>query len=156
MVFPQSGEKIVAHGNEELEILSGAEQTTRRSVNDASLVLRYRHRERSFLFPADISKKQEAALLTRHIDLAADVLLAPHHGSRTSSSDAFLDAVDPALIIVSAGKYGKRYYPAPVNLAVWKERGIVVAVTREQGTISCETGRGQLCCVDFTGKAFGP
>jgi competence protein ComEC len=91
-------------------------------------------------------------LLEQGHDLSADVLLAPHHGSSTSSSSAFIDAVDPALIIVSAGKYGKKYYPTPANLAAWTERGIPVVVTWDQGTISCATDGDGLRCVDFAGR----
>jgi competence protein ComEC len=155
VVLPKSGSKIAEHGDAELKILGGAVQTGeqgRFSVNDASLVLRYRHGSRSFLFPADISKKKEAMLLEQGYDVSADILLAPHHGSSTSSSPAFIDAVDPALIIVSAGKYGKKHYPAPKNLAAWTEQGIPVAVTREQGTISCATDGEEVRCLDFAGK----
>ncbi|MCI5135073.1 MAG: DNA internalization-related competence protein ComEC/Rec2 [Candidatus Electrothrix sp. AW2] len=144
-----------------LRILSGiteAEQGRqgRGDVNDASLVLRYWHGQRAFLFPGDIGKEKEAALLKKQdrIDMRADVLLAPHHGSSTSSSPAFLDAVDPGLIVVSAGKsaYGKRHYPAPVNVAAWTEKKIPVVVTRNQGTITCTTDGMNLRCRDFVGK----
>ncbi|MCI5122248.1 MAG: hypothetical protein D3908_13885, partial [Candidatus Electrothrix sp. AUS4] len=81
-----------------------------------------------------------------------DVLLAPHHGSSTSSSAAFLDAVAPSLIIVSAGRYGKKHYPAPENLAAWTEQGIPVVVTRDRGAISCKTDGEQLRCVDVQGN----
>ncbi|MCW5208588.1 MBL fold metallo-hydrolase, partial [Desulfobulbus sp. US2] len=106
VVLPESGDKIAELADMNLEISGGAVQVGeqgRLSVNDASLVLRYRHGSRAFLFPADIGKKKEAILLEQGHDLSADVLLAPHHGSSTSSSPAFIDAVDPALIIVSAG-----------------------------------------------------
>ena len=159
VVLPDAGYKMVGLRDMKrgvnLEISGGAVQTGeqgRLSVNDASLVIRYRHGRRSFLFPADIGKKKERMLIKQQIDLTADVLLAPHHGSSTSSSAAFLEAVDPALIIVSAGKNGKKYYPAPANLAAWTERGIPVAVTRELGTVSCVTDGEALGCLDFAGK----
>jgi competence protein ComEC len=58
--------------------------------------------------------------------LRADVLLVPHHGSKTSSSDAFLDAVSPRLALVQAG-YRNRYgHPAPAVMARYNERGIAV------------------------------
>ncbi|MCI5140840.1 MAG: MBL fold metallo-hydrolase [Candidatus Electrothrix sp. ATG1] len=154
VLVPRTGENIVEQEDTEVTILSGAEQTTgqsRGSVNDTSLVLRYRYRKQAFLFPGDISNKKEKVLLEQQTDLTADVLLAPHHGSSTSSSPAFISAVDPQLIVISAGRYGKKYYPAPVNLAVWSERRIPVAVTREHGTISCETDGNQLRCLDFWG-----
>ncbi|WLE97812.1 MAG: DNA internalization-related competence protein ComEC/Rec2 [Candidatus Electrothrix communis] len=156
VVLPESGDKIAELADMNLEISGGAVQVGeqgRLSVNDASLVLRYRHGSRAFLFPADIGKKKEAILLEQGHDLSADVLLAPHHGSSTSSSPAFIDAVDPALIIVSAGKYGKKYYPTPANLAAWTEQGIPVVVTRDQGTISCATDGEELRCFNFKGRA---
>ncbi|MCI5166206.1 MAG: DNA internalization-related competence protein ComEC/Rec2 [Candidatus Electrothrix sp. GM3_4] len=155
VIYPEAREKIVEQGDEELEILNGADRSAkqgRESVNDASLVLRYRHGERFFFLPADIGKRKEAMLLAHGHDLNADVLLAPHHGSSTSSSAAFLDAVDPDLIVVSAGKYGKKHFPSPANLAAWVEQGIPVVVTRDQGTVSCKTDGDRLCCVDFAGK----
>ncbi|MCI5218189.1 MAG: MBL fold metallo-hydrolase [Candidatus Electrothrix sp. LOE2] len=163
VILPASGdtiEKIEEYGDAvlmELIILSGAVQTVRAtqqgrgSVNDASLVLRYRHGKRSFLFPGDIGKEKEAALLEKQVDITADVLLAPHHGSSTSSSPVFIKAVAPALIIVSAGK-DRKYFPAPINLAAWEEQGIPVAVTGDQGTISCTTDGDELRCLDFAGK----
>jgi competence protein ComEC len=160
VIRPASGytmEKIEKYGEAALTILSGAVQTVRAtqqgrgSVNDASLVLRYRHGKRAFLFPGDIEKAKEAVLLEKQVDMTADVLLAPHHGSSTSSSSVFIKAVAPALIIVSAGK-DRKYFPAPINLAAWEEQGIPVAVTGDQGTISCTTDGDELRCLDFAGK----
>ncbi|MCW5211856.1 DNA internalization-related competence protein ComEC/Rec2 [Desulfobulbus sp. TB] len=168
VVRPQSGYEMMQRddaGNAGLRILSGITkagqqgQHGRGDVNDASLVLRYQHGQRAFLFPGDIGKEKEAALLKKQdgidrIDMKTDVLLAPHHGSSTSSSPAFIDAVAPELIVVSAGKsaYGKRYYPSSVNLAAWTERKIPLAVTRDQGTITCTTDGMGLRCRDFVGK----
>lgn len=155
IILPEDGEKIVQQGDTDLTVVSGAVQATQKghgSVNDASLVLRYRHGNSSFFFPGDIEKKKEAVLLAQAYDLTADVLLAPHHGSSTSSSPAFLDAVAPSLIIVSAGKSGKKYFPASKNLAAWKKRDTPVVVTRNQGTIRCDTDGEQLRCLDFAGR----
>jgi competence protein ComEC len=58
--------------------------------------------------------------------LRADVLLVPHHGSKTSSTDAFLDAVSPRIALVQAG-YRNRYgHPAPAVMARYDARGIAV------------------------------
>ncbi|CAK8713477.1 Competence protein ComEC [Candidatus Electrothrix laxa] len=154
VIHHEAEEKIVEQGDEELKILSGADKAKQgwESVNDASLVLRYRHGERFFFLPADIGKKKEAMLLAHGHDVSADVLLAPHHGSSTSSSAAFLEAVDPDLIVVSAGQNGKKHFPSPANLAAWVEQEIPVVVTRDQGTVSCETDGDRLRCVDFAGK----
>ena len=119
------------------------------SVNDRSLVLLYRHGRRSFLFPADISQKSEKLLLKEYPELAADVLLACHHGSATASSKPFIAAVRPQLIVVSAGKFGKEHYPFPANLAYWQHQHIPVRITRNQGTITCTTDGNFLSCSDY-------
>ena len=81
----------------------------------------------SVLLTGDTEAAQEASLL-RHdpAALRSDVLLVPHHGSRTSSTAAFLDAVAPRLALVQAG-YRSRYgHPAPDVLARYAQRGIEV------------------------------
>ena len=81
----------------------------------------------SVLLTGDIEAAQEAALVQRAAAaLRSDVLLVPHHGSRTSSTAAFLDAVAPRLAVVQAG-YRSRYgHPASDVLARYQARGIDV------------------------------
>ena len=83
------------------------------------------------LLVGDIELAQEQALLARGAPLAADWLLAAHHGSKSSSGVAFLDAVQPRTVMVQAG-YRNRYgHPAPEVLARYAERHIrVVESTR--------------------------
>ncbi|HEX2777512.1 MAG TPA: ComEC/Rec2 family competence protein, partial [Candidatus Acidoferrales bacterium] len=63
--------------------------------NDNSLVIRLKDNAISFLLPGDIEKKVEAALVNNHSAIAADFLKVPHHGSKTSSIEAFVTAVAP-------------------------------------------------------------
>ncbi|MCI5146066.1 MAG: hypothetical protein D3923_11180, partial [Candidatus Electrothrix sp. AR3] len=119
------------------------------STNDGSLVLRYQHGRRAFLFPGDIENKSEALLLRQGTEVSADVLLAAHHGSITSTGKDFLTAVAPQLIVVSAGKYGQRHYPAPENFSIWQELGIPVHITRDQGTMTCMTDGEELECLGY-------
>ncbi len=72
--------------------------------------------------------------------LAADVLLVPHHGSRTSSSDAFLDAVAPRLAIVQAGYLNRFGHPRPDVLARYAARGIPVLRNDRDGAITVTMG----------------
>ena len=86
-------------------------------VNDGSIVTMLRHGDISFLLTGDIERNAEARLLASNTDLRTTVLKAPHHGSITSSTKTFLDAVDPVAIVVSAGT-GNRYgHPHPKVLA---------------------------------------
>ena len=80
----------------------GREKTL--NLNDRSLVIRLSYRGISFLFPGDIEKAGEKILLTRsHGSLRSHVLLAPHHGSRSSCTEPFIRSVDPGLCVISCG-----------------------------------------------------
>jgi competence protein ComEC len=81
----------------------------------------------SLLLAGDIEAPQEAELLARSKDrLASDVLLMPHHGSRTSSTDALLDGVAPKAAVAQAGYHNRFGHPAPLVLARYTARGIEV------------------------------
>jgi competence protein ComEC len=99
----------------------------RLSPNARSCVLRIHAQGQTVLLTADIEAFQEQALLERMgDDLRADVLLVPHHGSKTSSTQAFLDAVQPRIAWVQAG-YRNRYgHPAPVVMQRYADKGIPV------------------------------
>ncbi len=124
------------------------------SANDHSLVYLFRDRRCRFLFPGDISRIGEAMLLAGGGRPGADILLAPHHGSRTSGSPAFIGAVDPALIVVSAGRSGVGRFPDRGNLDRWRARGIRVLVTREHGTIFCRTDGREIVVRDSLGNRW--
>lgn len=109
------------------------------SVNDRSLVIKVQHGNVSFLFPGDISFTGEELLLRDGRDVRADILLAPHHGSRGSSSRSFIAAVDPRIIVVSSGRNVRGYYLDIDHLRTWKEEGRSVFATAEQGAVTIAT-----------------
>lgn len=85
--------------------------------NDRSCVLRIASGERAVLLPADVEARGEEQLLATSTSLAADVLVAPHQGSRTSSTPAFVAAVAPRAVVFPAG-YRNRYgHPHPEVIA---------------------------------------
>ncbi|MDP3082403.1 MAG: DNA internalization-related competence protein ComEC/Rec2 [Rubrivivax sp.] len=93
-------------------------------ANALSCVLRVQGERHSLLLSGDIEAAQEAALLARGAALRSSVLLVPHHGSRTSSTPAFIDAVAPHTAVVQAA-YRSRYgHPAPDVQARYEARGI--------------------------------
>ncbi len=78
------------------------------------------------LLVGDLEQAQELRLVGEGAPLAADLLMVPHHGSKTSSSGAFLDAVSPHWALVQAGWRNRFGHPAPSVLARYRERGIRV------------------------------
>ncbi|MFN7142410.1 MAG: ComEC/Rec2 family competence protein, partial [Myxococcota bacterium] len=107
----------------------------RGNVNDESLVLRVDFGARRFLFPVDAEAAAEAALSAE--DVRADVLKVPHHGSRTSSTPAFVARVAPEVAVVPVGR-GNRYgHPHAAALASY--RGARVYRTDRDGTVTIRT-----------------
>lgn len=82
---------------------TAANQHTRRNEG---LVLQVQIEDLTILFPGDIEEESERRLVEEHVELRSDILLAPHHGSATSSSLPFMQAVNPQAVIVSSGKAG--------------------------------------------------
>jgi competence protein ComEC len=125
------------------------------SINDRSLVLRLQFGERSFLFPADIGIQSENRLMQKRDLLRSDVLLAPHHGSKTSTGQDFLAAISPTMIVVSAGRASGGILPAPKHLKDWRQKKILSLVTAQQGTTTCTTDGKALRTDTFTGDFYG-
>jgi competence protein ComEC len=104
-----------------------------RRSNALSCVLRISNGRHGALLVGDIERAQEQRLLRAGFALRADVLLVPHHGSKTSSSPAFVQAVAPRWALVQAG-YRNRYgHPAPPVLARYAEQGSTVVDTARCG-----------------------
>jgi len=87
----------------------------------------------SALLVGDIERAQEQALVAAGAPLAADLLLVPHHGSKTSSSEAFVDAVRPRLALVQAGYRNRFGHPAPEVAARYQGHGMALVQTAQCG-----------------------
>jgi competence protein ComEC len=106
-------------------------------TNDRSCVVRIDSRFGSALLTGDIEAKTEAVLLrTRPALLRADVLLVPHHGSRTSSTHAFVRAVAPAIAVVGCGYRNRFGHPRPDIVARYTNSGIRVVRTDLEGAVT--------------------
>jgi competence protein ComEC len=109
-------------------------------VNNTSLVLRARTPSLTLLLTGDIELLAQASLLTAGVDLRADVLKLPHHGSRYTSP-GFLAAVKPRLALVSVGA-GNRYgHPNATVLDALRRDGALVRRTDESGDVAVVTSR---------------
>ena len=103
--------------------------------NDDSCVVLIADNEHSLLLTGDISKSVERKLISQYPNLRADVLIAPHHGSKTSSSIEFIKHINPDLAIMSAGFYNRWKLPADEVVRRYKQRQIKTLNTAETGQI---------------------
>jgi competence protein ComEC len=92
--------------------------------NAMSCVLRISNGQRTALLVADIEAAQEARLVASVAALQADVLLLPHHGSKTSSTPAFLDAVQPHIALGQSGYRNRFNHPTPEVVQRYADRAI--------------------------------
>jgi competence protein ComEC len=109
------------------------------SANDASLVVRLEYGGQSLLFAGDIEEAGEAELVARGrlgVPVRADLLKVPHHGSRTSSSDELLEAVRPALAVMSLGRQNRFRFPAPEVVARYEAAGVRLLRTDLHGAVT--------------------
>jgi competence protein ComEC len=107
------------------------------SENDNSLVIEVVFAGRRLLLPGDLEAGGEASLLRRlRAQLGADVLKVPHHGSRTSSSAAFLEAVHPVVAVFSVGDHNRWGFPHPEVLARYQACGASLLRTDLDGAVT--------------------
>ncbi|HCK81694.1 MAG TPA: DNA internalization-related competence protein ComEC/Rec2 [Candidatus Competibacter sp.] len=115
------------------------------SGDNASCVLQVAGRSGRVLLPGDIETRAETALVAAHgAGLAAEVLVAPHHGHRNLSDPTFLDAVRPRYILFATGRGNRFGYPRPETVARYRATGATVLDTANEGalTFRLEPGRG--------------
>ena len=124
-----------------IDFIQQKETTPWRDLNNNSLVLRLCYGDVSFLFPGDVMKAAETDLLARigKVGLQSDVLLVPHHDSRTSSSMGFIRAVQPAEAIISAGWRNRFKFPHARVLERLEIAGSRIWCTADSGAIEIIT-----------------
>lgn len=105
--------------------------TDKRDLNNTSIVLRMTYKDVSFMFTGDATNTTEKKILAK--DLQSDVLKVGHHGSQYSTSDEFLDKVNPKYAIISVGT--GNVYDHPKDITLNKLKGIEVHRTDKEGTI---------------------
>ncbi len=105
-------------------------------MNDNSLVLKLKMGKHTFLFPGDLETAGEAEIVSRKSnDLKADVLLASHHGGKSSMSRAFLEAVKPEYVVFSVGRNNRFKLPSKGALERVREIGAKIYRTDLDGAV---------------------
>ncbi len=119
-----------------IQILHPPCSQTGLDTNDASLVLRLSHGEVDILFSGDVETAGERILLSTSAQLASEILKVPHHGSRSSSTLPFLEAVSPQVAIASLGHHNRFRFPAPKVVDRYERQGVALLRTDQAGTIT--------------------
>jgi len=104
-------------------------------LNNTSIVIRLTFGNNSFLFDGDAESISENEMLSKGFDVSADVLKVGHHGSNSSTTDAFLEKVNPKYAVISVGKGNSYGHPHKSTMEKLKAKGIKVYRTDENGTI---------------------
>ena len=111
-----------------------------RNLNNNSLVLKMSFGTTSFLFPGDIKSKAEYELVSEIGDkLKSTVLLAPHHGSETSSTESFIEKVTPEVVVISSRWKSRFGFPHPLVLKRYQNKNCRILGTALNGAIFIST-----------------
>ena len=132
------GDALAWHPRVDLSVLNPPEPGPD-DDNERSVVLHLAYRASAMLLTGDIEASAEGELAASGVLTPADVLKVPHHGSNSSSTAAFLDAVEPQIAVVSAGRYNAFDHPRDGALRRLRERGAAVFRTDLAGDVMIRT-----------------
>lgn len=137
---PTVGENIVI-GNATLTFLA-PNSATYEDLNNYSIVCKLKYGNNSFIFTGDAESLSEGEILAKQLDISANVLKVGHHGSSSSTSQAFLNKVNPQYAIISVRQGNSYGHPNQDTLSKLNNKGIKTFRTDTQGTIIA-TSNGQ-------------
>jgi competence protein ComEC len=127
---------VLSFSSVQVQVLHPPCQHSGLDTNNASLVLRLSHGDVDLLFPGDLEAEGEQELLAHNGSVRSEILKAPHHGSRTSSTAVFLDAVAPQIVVASLGNHNRFKFPAEEIVQRYEQRHCRFFRTDLDGAIS--------------------
>ncbi|NFS12899.1 MBL fold metallo-hydrolase [Clostridium botulinum] len=133
LTAPTAGDTLNV-GNATLQFLA-PNGSKYEDMNNYSIVCKLKYGNTSYLFTGDAESLSEGEILAKQLDISADVLKLGHHGSHSSTSQAFLDKVNPRYAIVSCGKGNDYGHPHQETIDKINKKGIEILRTDVSGTI---------------------
>lgn len=124
-----------------IEIFSPANKGNIKDINDNSIIAKFTSYDTSILFTGDASQKIEKQLINDGYSLQADILKVSHHGSRTGTSEEFLEKVNPKIALIGVGKNNKFGHPNEEVLKRLESRNISIYRTDKMGEINIRVNR---------------
>lgn len=131
-----AGAEIAVPGEAQFQVVAPRKNEEWEDVNNYSAVIRMSYGDVTFLFTGDAEQESEEEILEDGYLVEADVLKCGHHGSSTSTSDAYLEAVNPRYAVISCGegnRYGHPHKETQEKLG--QRRGLTVLRTDQYGTV---------------------
>ncbi|MGI6020521.1 MAG: ComEC/Rec2 family competence protein [Lachnospiraceae bacterium] len=146
ITVPERGTELELGGAKGTILLSGNEREYDEE-NDRSVVVRFEFGKNSFLFMGDAEEEAEKELLSEYTveEISSDVLKVGHHGSSSSTGNAFLEKVSPEYAVISCGKNNEYGHPHTEVVKALKSREITTFRTDIQGDILCVSDGENLC-----------
>lgn len=137
VTYARRGQRIALGASTTLEVLYPEGEVRELDTNTSSIVARLVYGSTSFLLTGDSPKNiEEYLVLTEGEHLKSDVLKAGHHGSRTSTSELFLDEVAPQFAVITSGKNNSYGHPHVEVTDALFNAGAEILNTAELGTIT--------------------
>ena len=133
VILPAAGD-VYNFGELKLTVVAPVEETG--DYNNMSIVFKLEYGKTAFLFTGDMEKDSEALVLEKGFDIRADVLKVAHHGSTSSTTPAFLEAVSPRLAVISCGKNNDYGHPHKEILEQLTDAGVEYRRTDLSGTVT--------------------
>ena len=136
IIVPDAGD-VFSLGEAKVTILSP--ERREEFGDNTSLVLRIEYGKTSFLFTGDAETEQEKKLIKSGMELESTVLKVGHHGSSSSTSDAFLNKISPKYAVISVGGDNQYGHPTQETLDRLQKKEVELYRTDMQGMITCSS-----------------
>ena len=117
------------------EILAPDSDLKSDNLNDFSIVIRLTYGQTAFLFQGDAEKRTEDSILSSYDNIKTHVIKLGHHGSSTSNTEDYIEAVDPEYAVIMLGADNKYGHPHKEVISLMEDKGITVYRTDLDGTI---------------------
>ena len=149
-ILVKRGMNIDLGGGAEINIIFPDRDVSTWPTNDGSIVARLTYGKNSIMLTGDASIKTEQIILEDNPkgSLQSDILKVAHHGSRNSSSEEFVQAVDPKTALISDGKNNKYGHPHQEVLDLLNKFGIKILRTDQIGTIIIKCDNMEICKIN--------
>lgn len=141
MYYVEAGDSVYISDNFYIEILHPSVDFTRNDNNENSIVCKMTYYETSILFTGDVEQYGEKFMLNNNVDVSADILKVGHHGSKTSTTENFLNAVAPKIALISCKENNMYNHPSESVIESLENNEVDIYRTDLQDAIVLDIGK---------------